>query len=190
MDIIYTIKFFSGWHCGSGLSAGPDVDTLVIKDKNRLPFIPGKTVKGLLREAVEEYVSLTNCIECDQSKVNSVFGHFDSADESKNAFSRGVAFFTNAELSSREAKAIVQNNAQDLLYKKLSATAIGENGIAKDHSLRRIEVVVPCEMHGKILDVPESFAKVLTNSMGLIKRIGSWRNRGLGRCIFEVGEDK
>lgn len=55
-----TIRFFSQWHCGSGTSAGADVDELVVKDKNGMPYIPGKTLKGLIREAVEDYVSFSS----------------------------------------------------------------------------------------------------------------------------------
>ena len=51
-DIKYKITFFSNWHCGSGLAAGADTDELVIKDRNGLPYVPGRTIKGLLREAV------------------------------------------------------------------------------------------------------------------------------------------
>ncbi|MDE6805090.1 MAG: hypothetical protein K2J29_10705, partial [Muribaculaceae bacterium] len=57
MDIRYRIEFFSDWHCGSGLSAGADVDALVIKDDCGLPFVPGKTVKGLVREAMEDILT-------------------------------------------------------------------------------------------------------------------------------------
>ena len=56
MDIKYTITMHSYWHCGSGLAAGSDVDALVVKDSNGLPFVPGKTMKGLVKEAVEEAV--------------------------------------------------------------------------------------------------------------------------------------
>ena len=49
--IKYEIEFFSNWHCGSGLAAGADVDALVIKDNNGLPYVPGRTLKGLLRDA-------------------------------------------------------------------------------------------------------------------------------------------
>lgn len=45
MDIKYKIEFFSNWHCGSGLAAGADVDALVVKDCNGLPYVPGKTIK-------------------------------------------------------------------------------------------------------------------------------------------------
>ncbi len=47
-DLTIKIEFFSPWHCGSGPSAGADADSLVIKDINGLPFIPGKTIKGLI----------------------------------------------------------------------------------------------------------------------------------------------
>ena len=53
MDINYTIKFHTYWHCGSGLAAGGDADLLVVKDKDGVPFVPGKTIKGLVREAVD-----------------------------------------------------------------------------------------------------------------------------------------
>ena len=51
--IDYTIEFFSLWHCGSGLAAGADVDERVIRDKDGLPYVPGRTVKGLLRDAAD-----------------------------------------------------------------------------------------------------------------------------------------
>lgn len=54
MKIKYQIQFHSYWHCGSGLAAGAGVDALVVKDADGLPFVPGKTIKGLLREAMEE----------------------------------------------------------------------------------------------------------------------------------------
>ncbi len=53
MDIRYKIQFHTFWHCGSGLASGADADLLVIKDKDGIPYVPGKTVKGLLREAFD-----------------------------------------------------------------------------------------------------------------------------------------
>ena len=58
MNIHYKLEFFSYWHCGSGLSAGADVDLLTIKDEDGFPFVPGKTIKGLLREASETLAAL------------------------------------------------------------------------------------------------------------------------------------
>lgn len=177
-DITYTIRFFSRWHCGSGLSAGADVDNLVIKDKNGMPFIPGKTVKGLVREAAEDYLRLSH----DTGHAEILTAAFGSA-----TGTTGCMHFGNAVLEQKEYTAIVAAKAQEYLYDKLTTTAIGADGTAKDFSLRSMEVTVPCTLHGQITDVPEELAAVIENSFGLVKRIGLKRNRGLGRCDMKKG---
>ena len=94
--IQYTITFHSDWHCGSGLAAGADVDALAIKDKDNLPFIPGKTLKGLIRQAVEELVSF-GYGKVDKGLLEKTFGKLSDDDEKAN-MKQGVAFFSNAEL--------------------------------------------------------------------------------------------
>jgi len=177
--IEYDITFYSAWHCGSGLSAGADLDTLVIKDKDGLPFIPGKTMKGLIREAVEDYSGFRK--DCDDAAIERLFGKGADKDHVM-----GTAFFTNAQLSDEERNAIVSEHLQPLLYNKVTTTAIGEDGIAKDHSLRSMEAVVPCCLHGEIYDVDEQLASTVVESLGLIKRMGVKRNRGLGRCDIKA----
>ena len=59
MEIPYNITFHSNWHCDSGLASGAHLDALVIKDKNGMPYIPGKTLKGIIKEAVYTYISFT-----------------------------------------------------------------------------------------------------------------------------------
>lgn len=98
-DLTIKIEFFSPWHCGSGLSAGADADSLVIKDTKGLPYIPGKTIKGLIREAVEDYVALRG-LDMDLEKA---FGKAATAEE---ALPSGTLFFTNATLKEDEAKSI------------------------------------------------------------------------------------
>jgi CRISPR/Cas system CSM-associated protein Csm3 (group 7 of RAMP superfamily) len=181
MDIKYRIEFHTDWHCGSGLAAGADVDALVVKDKNDLPFIPGKTIKGLLREAIEEIRGFQGKA-CDAAFVNT-FGYFE---DKKEEMERGEAFFTNAELHLQEREAIIASKAARFLYRSIASTAIGENGIAKEHSLRKMQVVVPCTLYGEVKDVPESMADELMNAFKYIKRLGQNRNRGLGRCTISV----
>lgn len=181
-DIKYTIEFFSDWHCGSGLAAGADVDALVVKDKNNLPYVPGKTIKGLVREAVENIVALRG--ESKGEIIKSAFGFFDDKDNSN----KGKMFFTNAELEKTEAEAIVNNNLQQYLRRSIASTAIKENGIAKDHSLRKMEVIVPCTLHGMIKNVPSELINDIIDGLKFIKRLGVNRNRGLGRCQIK-GEE-
>lgn len=182
-SIKYSIHFYSSWHCGSGLSAGADVDALVIKDKDGLPYIPGKTLKGLVREAVEDYAALSGTLS--QEVLDKAFGLPANTDKTDDNMS-GTAFFTNATLNEKEAKAIVGNRAQEYLYKKVSSTAIDDEGIADDNSLRSIETVVPCTLHAAIYDLPNDVERILEKSLGLIHHIGMNRSRGLGRCDFKI----
>lgn len=175
----FKIIFFSNWHCGSGLAAGADVDALVVKDSNGLPYVPGKTLKGLLREAAKELNG--NC-----SLLNKIFGQPGDAKLSETDGTRiGEAYFGNATLP--EGPAIVASNLTPHLFQTFSSTAIDEKtGIAKDYSLRRIETVVPCTLEGEIRNVPEGGDSLLEEAMQFIKRMGTGRNRGYGRCKISV----
>lgn len=185
MNLKYKIEFHTDWHCGSGLAAGADVDALVVKDQNGMPFIPGKTVKGLIREAVEEVRFFKKAVE--KASLLDAFGFFDDKEEKQ----KGTMFFTNAELDEEEYKAIVAAKASRFLYRKISSTAIDKDGIAKDHSLRKTETVVPCTLFGTIYDVPESLTQEIVEAMGFIKRMGQNRNRGLGRCtVSAINEER
>ena len=169
----YKIVFFDYWHISSGVSAGPALDSTVVKTKEELPYVPGKTLKGLLSEMVQLL---------DESKIETIFG----AKRNK----MGEAFFSNATLDVQTSEHL-KNNPQlaKHLYDKISSTKIGENGIAEDKSLREIEVVVPLTLTGTI-DCKEDDKSLLIHAMGMVKQMGLNRNRGLGRCqIAEVRDD-
>lgn len=185
MDIHYQIQFHTDWHCGSGLAAGADLDALVVKDKDNLPFIPGKTIKGLVREAVEDMRSVQGK-DSDNNFANG-FGYFE---KDKEDMKKGSMFFTNAELAENERNVIVANDAARFLYRSISNTAIDEDGIAKEHSLRKMQVVVPCMLEGEILNIPNSLKNEIEQALKYIKRLGQSRNRGLGRCTFIIKEEE
>lgn len=167
--INYKIKFFSDWHCGSGLSAGADVDMLVVKDKKGLPFVPGKTMKGLIKEAVEDVMKFRT--EETSFSLKSDWGYFE-----------------NAVLSSTHQEAILSNAATEYLFHSIASTAIEKEGVAKRYSLRKMQVVIPCELEGRIVNVPDEGRLLIETGMRFIKRMGQNRNRGLGRCQFIIEE--
>lgn len=186
--IKYTITFHSYWHCGSGLAAGADVDALVIKDKNGLPYIPGKTIKGLVREALDEILSTKGEKEMDDTYLKT-FGYLDeeTVEEKKDEkFIKSDTFFSNATMIDKDS--IVGKQLQRFLFNSISQTAIGEDGTAKKLSLRKMQVVVPCKLQGEIIDVPDDMADNLLNALRFIKNLGVNRNRGLGRCTIEGKE--
>ena len=189
MDIRYTIEFFSYWHCGSGLSAGADLDSLVVKDSNGMPFVPGKTVKGLIREAAETLIEVCPAKYPSKTEVDSVFGIVPDGIDVKDS---GCAFFSNAEFPDSDYERIVGSSKQEYLFDAVSYTAIGGDGIALPHSLRRVEVVVPCTLTGVIKNLPSGagMQTLVIDSFAFIKRLGENRNRGLGRCEFKKFSQK
>ena len=183
----YKIEFYSFWHAGSGLSGATYADNLVNKNEYELPFIPGKTIKGLLRDAAEQ-VHEINSEVITSDFIQSVFGSMPEKNEKKVA-DEGCAFFTNATLSENLSKNILDNGLTPHLYQVLSSTQIDENGQAKDNSLRQMEVTVPLTLYGLIENFPEDKLEQLRNCMSWIKRLGQNRNRGLGSCSFSIVND-
>lgn len=187
MNLLYTIQFYSEWHCGSGLAAGADLDALVIKN-NGFPFVPGKTIKGLVREAVEEILILKGLTDEKRELFVETFGNSEDKNLLKildsSVARKGRTFFANAELDEELQKEISDRNLEKYLYRSISSTAINKDGITEEHSLRRMETVVPCELQGLIWDIPDSFVDDIKDGLKYIKRLGQNRNRGLGRCEF------
>ncbi|MCR4942214.1 MAG: CRISPR-associated protein [Campylobacter sp.] len=175
--IRYEIKFFDYWHVSSGLSGGAALDSYVIKDEQNLPFVPGKTIKGLVREMA----NLQNPELCEKC-----FGKEGLADDN-TAIS--TCYFSNAILDKTEANEITSQNLSSYLYEVRSSTKLDENGIAEDNSLRSIEVTIPLSLHGEIEAKPEH-ETLIKNALKMIKRLGLNRNRGLGRCEFIAKEQK
>lgn len=175
-NVRYKITFYSNWHCGSGLAAGADTDELVIKDREGLPYVPGRTVKGLLREAA---TMLRQFMNISEESIDRLFGQSGDAEDFG---CRSNVSFTDAELCRDERFNIIDNQLKEYLYMSVASTAIETDGIAKEHSLRKIETTIPCCVYGSVLNVDERDIEVLTHAFKWVKRLGLGRNRGYGRC--------
>ncbi|MEZ5038500.1 MAG: RAMP superfamily CRISPR-associated protein [Saprospiraceae bacterium] len=205
--LTYSIEFLTFWHTGSGLYGGVDANAAVIRDKEGFPFIPGKTIKGLLREAGMFLSTLPADFPPDF--VNRIFGEATDKTGNKNTYGVNSCFFTNAELTAYvkeqlspqtiengHTKAQVPNDEnlkkkQSMLFEKIASTAIDENGQALDHSLRQMEVTIPLMLYGSITDFPdnEDDLAALKKCLAWMKRLGMNRSRGLGRCVFNIQTD-
>lgn len=185
MTIQYTITLLSEWHVNSGLTGGASVDNIMLKDSDKLPYIPGKTIKGLLRDALEEM----NKVQEEKFSIEELMG--------KDKDSTGTeSFFTNATLSQTERKDLVNNNLQGYLYRNIASTKIEEKtGIAQDKSLRAMEVCMPLTLHGEIHYIKDEKQKnalenALENAMKWTRRLGMKRSRGYGRCQIKITNPK
>jgi len=169
MTLKYEIKFLDYWHLSSGLSAGAKHDSSVVKDSEGVPFVPGKTLKGLAREMAE--------LLKNDGFVNACFG--------REGTDMGACYFGNATLLKDVKEQVTSHKLQDNLYDEIASTKI-EDGMAVDNSLREIEVVIPISLYGEVNDVPDDYVLELKKSLKMIKRMGLNRNRGLGRCSVIV----
>jgi CRISPR/Cas system CSM-associated protein Csm3 (group 7 of RAMP superfamily) len=177
----YKIEFLTYWHVGSGLSGGANADTLVLKNSDGFPFIPGKTIKGLFRHAALEIRSL-NPKMISQEFLDGVFGTSDSEIIADNRF------FSDLVLSKSFVDQLVSNSdfKQDSIFEIISSTRIDENGQAEDGSLRQMEVTVPLTLFGSIHHFKKDHENELNLCAKWIKQLGLNRTRGLGKCVISL----
>lgn len=183
-----TFELLSYWHAGSGMGEGANLDAVVIKTPAGLPYIPGKTVKGLIREAFQTLADLKRG-GVDDKLVEDLFGmpggRFDS--------SPGQLAFTDATLgASWEAWAADNAGDRDLLLRKISSTSLEESGVAKQDTLRSIEVVIPLTLKARVepwcADIRGEWLAKLELAKTIIRHVGSHRHRGLGRVRVGIME--
>jgi len=180
MKINYKIELLSDWHVGSGLDSGADADSVVLKDDKNLPYIPGKTIKGLLKDSLNEICDVSANIKIEE--VNTIFGYSVENDKSYE----GNIFFSNAELSKIEKDEIHSNKLSSQLYKNIASTKIKKNGVAKKNSLRTMEVCIPLTLTGNIETEIENAEEIINYAFKWTRSLGVNRNRGLGRCKFST----
>lgn len=195
-----TLKFHSWWRNSSGHGDGPHIDDRVERDGSELPFIPGKTLKGLFRDAALQLAALGHQ---EEQKVQRAFGlHVDdipATDRSETMLDAryltepGQLRFGSASLPDewqRWARGAEDHEKSviDALFDVRAMTAIDSAGVAKDGSLRRHEVIVPLGLNAKVWGDDSSCRDLLTDAAPLIRSIGAGRNRGFGRVEIAVGD--
>lgn len=180
--IKYKVEFFTDWNCSNGLTGNADIDIAALRDSDGFPYVPGKTIKGLLRDAA-------NILNVSPDKKKEIFG--SEKQKSANHIdenTQGKAFFSNAELKGIRDVLKDDEGKKESLFREIASTAIDKKtGVAQDQSLRKVEVVVPVTLFGEI-ECEDEHRETLLECMKFIKRLGMGRNRGLGRC--EISEVK
>lgn len=196
---VLRIKLKSDLCVGSGYSYEGVVDTDICCNKNGIPYIPGRRLKGCLREAAE-------MIRMKESQMASVFGvggnDILTGVQVGNAFPEGYEFLDD-ELSALKASKsefcdyLSQQNVLDYYSHINAQTKIDEcTGTAQEDTLRFTRVVNQYVNEEELnFLAPLTFdcdKEELEKAVKALRHMGTGRNRGLGNvmCSLEKIEDE
>ncbi len=200
-ELVFSLQSY--WHIGCGLSGGTYEDALALKNADGLPYIPGKSIKGLLKQAVQ----IADQNLWFHGEATFELSHVLFGREGKSGIeNQGILQITNATLSSAEQHYfnIEDPSSKSHLYQVLYSTAIDENtGVAKEASLRGVEVVIPLVLtaqvalntqHPFFISHSELFRKNfhhwLALVVSLVGYVGAKQHRGLGEVIVSVSSSR
>lgn len=197
MKLKIRITFLSDYMISSGLGDGFAADSMLVRDSNGIIYIPGRAVKGALREGA----SFLNKLGRSDLKSASLyfFGSKDVEDENKGSNVQGHMSVSSANLPDDIYSALINmgsNRAEvvsDLTCQRIQ-TAL-ENSQVKPHSLRTLECGIRGTEFESSVDLycPEAlneFAKDYMKAVcAAVKSIGGGRSRGFGSCLVSVIDD-
>ncbi len=171
---------------GNGESIPGGEDISVVHDKYGFPFFKGTTLKGVFREELERYVSWK---KMDDKVVNKLLGQ---AGEEKQS---GKLIFSDLEISRAVRAEVLKeigndnpNIVLDVITNLRAFTSLGDNGVAEEGSLRLARCVNSGLVFYGEITTDQKDDELVEEVLGLIKWIGTMRNRGFGKvCITKVG---
>lgn len=191
--LLFQIK--SDWFIGSGKEAGAYADALCLKNNSGLPYIPGKSCKGLLKDAFK-LAAHNNWFEPQLVKL--LFGE----EGEHGNHSQGLLQISSAGLSDAESQFIIDKQASKHLFRVLQSTAIdSKTGSAKTLSLRSVEVAIPMDLRASLslninhpnysqansqFNLDTHFQTYLQQVLTLIHEFGGKRHRGFGQVTVSI----
>ena len=191
-----TIELLDFWHCGTGKGSGEFLDALVERDRAGLPYVPGKMLKGLLRDAVGLCEAWGRLHEGLQHRLFGSDSFNNETQQPAQPALPGCLQVSNACLPSELLAWLAHPdnvNYRQALFREAFATAVdAKSGVALGKSLRGMEVAIPMTLEAEIKPVPgqtppQDWQAALTKALPLVGAVGHQRSRGLGRCILKTG---
>ncbi len=197
LKLLLRIELKSDLCAASGMSAGNFVDSDLSFDSFGLPVIPGRRLKGVLRDAAQFLCE--NGIVSDDD-MNRLFG--TGLDET------GALAVGNAELeTTHDIKSTISANRDDgyyspryimKLYTYIKGQTALKDGVAADTTLRYTRVLRKTDpicggllaFHAPITLDDDSLKPALECCCKAVRHIGLMRNRGLGFVKLMLKPDR
>ena len=187
-------ELLTWWHAGSGRGDGERADAVVQVSSAGLPYLPGRTVKGLLRAAA-------GTVGTAERDLAAWFGsallgtgeRVKALEEARFLTEAGALRFSSATLGpawEAYARSLPTQEPLRPLFALLATTAVDHGtGTARDRSLRTIEVAAPMTLSATVEGPDEDgWLSALRSAAPFVRSLGSGRNRGLGRVRVTVEE--
>jgi len=187
------IELLDFWHAGAGRGGGSVLDAVVHRDSRGLPVVPGRHLKGLLRDAAEraEAWGWAGC----EGLADTLFGNCTETLKEGVMPASACLRVGDARLPDELAVWLGSKAGAELLprlFRNLYVSAVEhERGTALNRSLRGYEVVVPLRLEAVLSIVPgktlpDGWWQALERLLPLIDAVGAHRSRGLGRASLTL----
>lgn len=174
------------------------IDADVIYHPSGFPFIPARRVKGLLRESMEEVLEMhgKNNEEIKGTLI-SVFGTGGSqVNEGKLVIDNLYIVSWEAvltEIKQHRHPAFQPDLIKSFFTSEIQQTAIGEDEVAKDKSLRNYRVINPGHSFEAVITALEALTSdewdYLQKAVRNLRYAGTRRNRGFGKIACSIEAD-
>jgi len=170
------------------------LDADVKYDKFGLPYLPGKTFKGLLRESAVEVCEIRGETETETEKViNTLFGKVgDSKSGSLQFNNLRLTDYNTIKGDLVQLPKLTSKIVQSYFTVIRKQTTIDENDVAADKSLRTYRLIrKDQEFAGEIgntENIDDAYNKILEQALVNIRYIGTRRNRGFGKVRIRETE--
>ena len=179
---------------GSGVSVPGGEDISVLCDRDGFPYYKGGTFKGVFREELYRYLEWLGTEEKEiENTLVRLLGKGGNGEE----ITASKLIFSDFVLSGYVKEKILEEVGKeegyaeiitDLLTHTRTLTAIEEDGIAKEGSLRSLRCVNKgLYFYSNISCAPED-EELVRELLAMIKWLGSMRNRGFGKVKITVEE--
>ena len=166
------MRLLSDTILGAGYSIPGGEDIAVCKDQNGYPYLKGSTLKGLLRESIENWLVWTGGCEGDIDALMGASGWVGLTD------SRRVQF---SEFQMQNPPATPEE-----CYETRTFTSLTDAGTVERGTLRMAACIRRNAIFVGEIDCAGEDEALMKNALASIKWVGTMRSRGFGRVQFAV----
>lgn len=194
------LQFNSDWHVGSGAGIPGSVDRQVLRDEEGFPYVPGKTLTGILRDAAEWIADTRDAAEKGDRWKRVLIGLFGEQPETHGGTSGEPASGAAVGIGSAELDRGLRDyllgaeeggmNLREALFTVRPGVKIdSKTGRALEDHLYSTERVRGCVLYSPVKypngALSEDGKKLLDDAVRAVRRLGGKRRRGGGRCRLD-----